>query len=54
MADKNNTKEEKRLRVITEQYLSLVIDKANQEGVTGDEYKGLTQTTTGFVLVYYR
>lgn len=44
----------KQLRVIVEPRLSLAIQKANELGVTGEEYKDLKRTDTDFVIVYYR
>lgn len=44
----------KQLRVIVEPRLSLAIQRANELGVTGEEYKDLKRTDTDFVIVYYR
>lgn len=44
----------KQLRVIVEPRLSLAIQRANELGVTGEEYKDLKRTDNDYVIVYYR
>jgi hypothetical protein len=48
------TKRTKALRTIVEPHLSLVMDRANELGITDKEFVHLTATQTGYVLVYYR
>jgi hypothetical protein len=44
----------KQMRVIVESHLSLVVSRANELGITPDEYKDIKQTGSDFVLIYFR
>lgn len=44
----------KQLNVVVEQTLSGCIKRANDLGVTGNEFKGIYQIQNTLVLVYYR
>jgi hypothetical protein len=44
----------KKLNVVVEQTLSGCIQRANDLEVTGDEFNGIYQLQSTFVLVYYR
>jgi hypothetical protein len=54
MAKEPEQEKRKALRVISEKHLSLVIDLANEKGVTEEEYKETIVTPYGFSLIYYR
>lgn len=54
MPEDTEKKNRKSIRVISEKHLSLVIDIANERGVTEEEYKETIVTPYGFSLIYYR
>lgn len=50
----SNNREQKCLRVIVERTAQACITRANELGVTDEEYKDLIPGNSCFMLVYYR